>query len=70
MSAVFVTRPGTQFRNDRRLAQLPRILERRQREDAALVVARTGERHIDRRTVCRGGDAVEARIVQRAVLDE
>jgi hypothetical protein len=36
-----------QFRDDRRLAHLPRRSERRQREDA------------DRRIVCRGGDAVD-----------
>jgi hypothetical protein len=32
-------------------------------------VARTCDRHVDRRTVCRGGDAVEVRIVQRAVVE-
>jgi hypothetical protein len=42
--------------------------EGRQREDAALTLARTRQRHIDRITVCRGG-AVEACIVQRAVVD-
>jgi hypothetical protein len=45
----------------------PRRSERRQSEDAALNIARYRERHIDRLTVCRGGDAVEARIVHRAV---
>src|SRR5215468_1205919 len=49
------------------LAHLPRRSERRQRENAALNVARTRDRHIDHRTVCGGGNAVEARIVQRGV---
>ncbi len=32
-------------------------------------IARAGERHIDRRTVSGGADAVEACVVQRAVVD-
>jgi hypothetical protein len=41
----------------------------RQREDAALPLTWTRERHVYRRSVYGGGDAVEAGIVQRAVLD-
>jgi len=67
-SAGFVTRPGTQFRHDRRLAHLPCRSERRQREDDANL-ARTCGRHVDRRTVCRGGDAVEGPISQRDVVE-
>src|SRR5262249_1917922 len=40
---------------------------RGQRENAALNVARTRDRPLDALTVCRGGYAIEARIVQRAV---
>src|SRR5258708_11624110 len=43
--------------------------ERRQCEDAALPVARASERHVDRRTIRRGGDAVDARITERAAVE-
>src|SRR5215467_10753157 len=67
--------PGFMSGSDRWVSNVQRTLprrslERRQREDAAHLLARlTRERHIDRRTVWRGGDAVETRIVQRAVVD-
>jgi hypothetical protein len=40
----------------------------RQREDAGRASARTRERHIDRVTICRGSDAIQPRILHRAVL--
>src|SRR6266581_7018154 len=62
---------GLQFRRNRNvLVNRHWRSERGQRENAALNVARTRDRHIDVLTVCRGGDAIEACIVQRAVKSD